>query len=283
MRVYNAYRKDSKTKSSVFKHVGISAAAAANRVEGMFANQNNCAFNLDYSVSFLDVLGRVINQKSLEHYLADFCEHVRKFAISEYVITSSKPLRLIDLWDDDPIGSAGPGVVAQGQLTSIEQKEVEDLFYPFSSVIHPPHIFKTLPLREIKRIKQKYSGNYIFKDELNKRKERSRAIGEDFGIAQYQEVVWLDFTFKLRKWALGKGYDSFVYSNNKESNGEDNYITLLPEQVRRTQVCLEFQEDKYMSEMPLILKSLIDNCRGQFSGTYYHLLWGQTCPMSFWK
>ena len=283
MLVYNAHRKDSKTKSMVLKHVGLSSSSAANRIEGMFANQNNCDFGLDYSVNFRDVFKRVINKKSLEQHLTDFCEHVKKFTISEYVFTATKPLRLIDLWDDDPIGSAGPKVVDQSQLTSIEKQEVESIFYPFSEVIYPPHIFSIIPLSEIKRLKQRYSSNCFFKDEFNKRKERSLAIGEDFNHAQYQETVWLDFTFKLRKWALGKGYDSFVYFNKKESNGEDNYITLLPDQLQKTQICLEFLEDKYMSEMPLILRRFIDNWGGQSNETYYHLLWGQSCPMSFWK
>ncbi|SEI12458.1 hypothetical protein SAMN05660691_03960 [Rheinheimera pacifica] len=283
MRVYNADRKESKFNSKIFRHLGTSPVAAAERVEGMFSHQQHCAINLDYSVSIFDILGRVILEKSLEQHLVDFCNYAKTFHISEYCIIANNPLRLIDLWEDDPIGSAGPMVIDKSQISLSEQREIQAIFHPFYSVIHPPHIFNSMSFKDIKAIKRNYLSNILFKEELKKRKDRSHAIGEDFNIAQYQEIVWLDLTFKLKKWALGKGYDSFVYSNKKEGNGEDAYITLLPGQLKSTGIALEFLEDKYLSEMPKVIKEMVDRYRGRSLEKVYHALWGQNDPMRYWK
>jgi len=115
-----------------------------------------------------------------------------------------------------------------------------------------------------------------------KRKNRSKAIGEDFSQAQYQEVVWLDLTLKFKNWAINKGYDSFVYSNTKEGNGEDNFITLLPRQLKRTDNELHFIKDLYLNEMPSVIKRMIDRSRSRSSVIVHHALWGQQNPMRYW-
>lgn len=283
MHVYNADKKESKSDCYVFKHLGTTPVAAAERIEGMFCHQQNYAINLDLSVSVLDYFGRVIHEKTLQQHLIDFCHHAKKYSISEYFIATSRPLRLLDLWEDDPIGSAGPMVIEQSQISLSEQKEIQAIFYPFSNVVHPHHIFKAMSLKDIKGIKKHYFNNNIFKTELKKRKERSCAIGEDFIHAQYQEIVWLDLTFKLKKWALGKGYDSFVYSNKKEGNGEDAYVTLFPNQLKQTGNAIEFLEEKYLSEMPDIIKEMVERYRGEPSEKIYHALWGQRDPMCYWE
>ena len=282
INIYNADRRDSKVGKFILKHFGASPVAAAERVEGMFSHHNLCSINSDYSVSVFGLSGEIVESRTLEQHLVEFCNHTRTFRISEYLLESNRSLRLIDLWDDDPIGSAGPKVVDASQLTNHEQKEIQAIFSPFSGVIHPEEIYNVVSRKEIKAIKRRYAHNSIFKSELKKRKSRSNAIGEDFKQAQYQEIVWLDLTFKLKQWALGRGYDSFVYYNEKEGNGEDAFITLLPNQVKDTGQSLEFLEDKYMDEMPNIIRELVNNYGRNPSELEYKVYWGQKDPMRYW-
>ncbi|MHA2940499.1 hypothetical protein ACXJY6_19685 [Vibrio sp. RC27] len=283
MYVYNADRKGVKNKNFAFKHLGVSPIAAAERVEGMFAHQERCSISEDLIVSTHDVYNRIIKQQTLDQHLIEFCNYSKTFSISEYVIHANRPLRLIDLWEDDPIGSAGPKVVSHNQLTEQELKEVQSIFYPFTDVIYPRDIFSVMSLNDIKGIKRQHMENAFFANELKKRKYRSKAIGEDFNQAQYQEIVWLDLTFKLKNWALGKGFDSFVYSNKKEGNGEDTFVTLLPNQLEATGRTMEFIEDKYLLEMPKIISELVNSGCYKFFEEVNHLLWGCQNPMPYWK
>ena len=61
----------------------------------------------------------------------------------------------------------------------------------------------------------------FFKNELTKRKQRTKALGMNFKQEELQEYVWLDLTFKLTSWALANGFDSFVNKNAKE--GKEDY------------------------------------------------------------
>ncbi len=283
MHLYNADRKNSKNKSFILKHLGTSPIAAAERVEGMFSHQQLCSFSSDFSVNVHDISGNIIQTKTLEQHLVAFCNYVKSFSISEYSTHANRPLRLVDLWEDDPIGSAGPMIVEPSEITLSEQREVQDIFSPFSDVVYPQHIFNVMSKKSIKGIKRHYINNVIFTEELKKRKIRSKAIGEDFSQVQYQEIVWLDLTFKFKAWALCKGYDSFVYSNTKEGNGEDTFITLLPNQLKSTGKIVEFLKEKYLEEMPSIIKEMVNGYRNNSFEVAHHALWGQRNPMSYWE
>ena len=214
--------------------------------------------------------------------MQDFCEYTREFHISEYALDVKRPLRLKDLWEDDPIGSGGPDVVDAEQLTDSEKEEIKKLFYPFENIIYPPNIFKVMSNRDIKAIKRRYNTNPIFKTELKKRKLRSYSIGEDFRKAQFQEIVWLDLTFKLKTWALERGYDSFVYKNLKEGSGEDSFVTLHPNQVKATGKSFEFIEQKYLAEISSAIYTMVQRSKDQSVKLQYNVLWGQQDPMRFW-
>ncbi|EJL6633871.1 hypothetical protein IS636_003506 [Vibrio cholerae] len=283
IRVYNADRKGTKNHNFIMKHLGVSPVAAAERIEGMFAHQNICSLSSDCSVNTHDFVGRVIRRQPLLDHLHEFCSYAKTFNISEYTLKINSPLRLLDLWEDDPIGSAGPKVVDSNSLTPSQQNEIHKLFTPFSDVIYPQHIFSVFSQKDIKGIKRYYSNNNLFASELKKRKERSKAIGEDFNESQYQEIIWLDFTFKLKKWALENGFDSFVYANHKEGNGEDTYVTLLPNQVSYSGASLEFNEEKYLAEMPQLISKMIGNMRNKPLHMANHVLWAQKDPMCYWE
>ena len=286
--IYNADRKSSKKNNFTFKHLGSSPVAAAERIDSMFAHQEKRSINEDLSVNIHDLVCRVIGTKSLDQHLQDFCEYTRDFHISEYVLDVKRPLRLRDLWEDDPIGSGGPDVVDTEQLSSSEKEEIRNLFYPFESVIHPQHISDVMSIRSIKGIRRRYNTNPIFKAELKKRKFRSDSIGEDFTKAKYQEIVWLDLTFKLKTWALGRGYDSFVYQNLKEGGGEDSFVVLHPNQTKATGKSFEFLEKKYLEEMPDKICTMIQRLKHQHLKhqrieIQYNALWGQQDPMCYWS
>ncbi|MDN3523886.1 hypothetical protein QWY79_01230 [Halomonas sabkhae] len=283
MHVYNADRNDSKNKSFVLKHLGISPVSAAERVEGMFAHQKICSIRPDLSVDVHDRSGVVIETKTLEKHLVNFCNYAKQFHISEYLFQPKRPLRLVDLWEDDPIGSAGPMVVDPNEVPISKGGGIKSIFYPFSGVIYPQEVYSKMSKNEIKRIKKSYSNNAVFKEEMGKRKARSKAIGEDFNQAQYQEVVWLDLTLKLRTWALSEGYDSFVYSNIKEGDGEDTFITLLPEQLKSTGNAFKFLEEKYLREMPLAIQEMVNSYHDCSFELIHHALWGQKKPMDYWE
>ncbi len=283
VRVYNADRAGTKSHSFIMKHLGISPVAAAERIEGMFAHQSMCSLNSDCSVNTYDLMGRVISRQPLLAHLYEFCSYAKTFEISEYSLKINSPLRLVDLWEDDPIGSAGPNVVDASELTPSLQKQVKELFTPFSDVIYPHHISRVFSLKDIKGIKRNYSSNKLFASELKKRKERSKAIGEDFNQSHYQEIIWLDFTFKLKNWALRNGFDSFVYANHKEGNGEDTYVTLLPNQASYSGTSLEFNEEKYLAEMPKEISEMIRNMGNKPLHIANHVLWAQKDPMCFWQ
>lgn len=282
MNVYTAEKQSTTPGAGMFKHVGTSPFAAADRIEGMFAHQRTITFTSQHLVNVHNSSGHIIKTMQLAELLSEFCAFVRQFSIREYSVQFNKPLRLIDLWEDDPIGSAGPNVVDVSSVILDEKMEIQSLFSPFSGVIYPMHVYATFSRNEIKAIRDMYKSNALFQQEFKKRKARSRAIGEDFNQTQYQEIIWLDFTLKLRSWAIAKGYDAFVYSNTKEGDGSDTFITLLSHQLQSTGKSLVFLEEKYLREMPGIIKANLNRCQNTIPEVALHALWGQRNPIPYW-
>lgn len=282
MRVYNADKIHSKSESIIFKHLGTNPSVAANRIEGMFAHQAPIVVTHEGDVTVCDTFGIAIKTIGIDEHLLNFCKFVTQFSIYEYTIQTSRPLRLVDLWEDDPIGSAGPNVVDQTLISTSEKKEIQSLFSPFTDVIYPRDVYSALSKNDIKQIKNSYSGNALFEQEFKKRKTRSRAIGEDFRNAQFQEIVWLDYMLKLRSWALKRGYDSFVYSNTKEGDGSENYVTLLPGQLSSTKRAMTFLEEKYLREMPSRFRNMLIAKQHKPLEVTKHTLWVQKDPMVYW-
>ena len=283
MKVYNTSAKGNGGSAGVFIHFGETPRASVERVEGMFAHQSNAFVSSSGWVRQWDLYGRPIGDISIDQHLMDFCDFAETFRIQEYTLSHKKLLRINDLWEDDPIGSAGPNLVGD-QLVNREQvASLRSIFSPFSDVIYPEDIFKALSKKDIKRIRRRYDGNTFFQEELNKRKSRAKSIGEDFRESQYQGIVWLDLTFKFRSWALEHGYDALVYTNVKEGGGADNYVTLMPGQVERTGRRYAFLREKYLDEMPSLLRKESANLKKNASGVVVHALWCQKDPMPYWE
>jgi hypothetical protein len=151
MDVYNGSFKGINKSNFIFKHLSTSSNAAAERIESMFAAQEKCATNADFSVDVIDNKGIITKTKALEEYLLEFCHHANKCVINKYRIKAKKPLRIIDLWEDDPIGSGGPKIIVDLEtLPKAEKQEIAKIFEPFKDVIHPHHIFNVFSKKKLK-------------------------------------------------------------------------------------------------------------------------------------
>lgn len=283
MLVYSTEKDLTSGHQTVLKHLGTSPDAAMRRIEGMFVHQREIGFEGDGQVRVFDSSKATFKKMSLRDLLSEFCSFVRLFTVAEYSLRSEQSLRLVDKWEDDPIGSAGPGVVDLNLISESDKAEIFTLFAPFRDVIYPFEIFNKLPKRHIKGLKNSYTKDPLFDQEFKKRKTRSLAIGEDFRHAQFQEVVWLDYTMRLRNWALSKGYDTFVYSNIKESDGRDTFVTLKENQISRTGRVFVFLENKYLQEMQSLMEPIISTNYFQLRGEIQHVLWGQRDPSPYWE
>ncbi len=123
MNTYSSDHLSSKKLSTAFKHVGALPSAGAYRIEGMFSHQRKCIFTESSKVKLLNINNNTIAERTLDEYILEFCQFAEQYAINEYQLNVTNPLRLIDLWEDDPIGSAGPGVIDPSVLSSTEKKK----------------------------------------------------------------------------------------------------------------------------------------------------------------
>jgi len=281
--VFSAELASGRRTASILKHFAITPVAAAHRIDSMFASQQLCSTMADFTVNVHDRDGRILRQKNLDQHVGEFSDHARRFRITRYSLEAKRPLRLMDLWEDDPIGSAGPKVVAPEQLTRSETAQINALFKPFNDIAYPPQIHDEYSLTQIRAIKRSYANNKPFLSELHKRKLRSQAINEDYAVAQYHEIVWLDLTFKLKRWAIGRGFDCFVYANHKEGHGQDTFVNLVANQYTNTGESYAFRDVDYRAEMPELMKTMFINPKNRnvvIRGDGY---WGQTDPMRYWE
>lgn len=295
LEVFNAskIRNDSKPASAL-THYSTDMDTCAFRIESMFTHQFNFRIDEHLTVHLINSDYRpglpiekfYIRSISLEELLMDFCEHVQAYEIKGYVLNADKPLELNDCWKDDPIGSGGLEIIDLGHLSTNEAKELKAIFDPFHTVIYPSDIYRIYTRNDMKGIKKRYSSNNLFKLELKKRKQRSLAIGHDPLITQYHEIVWLHLTFRLKDWALSKGYDVFSYVNTSEGNGEKNYVTLKPGQVKeQADQVYRFDKSKYLEDALKLLPDYISDSSIEKpkneEGSEVEMLWFGQSPMKY--
>lgn len=250
--------KTGKKPSGILSHFG-SLLAAAQRMESMFATYERRSYDGqgDHFV-VIDYDGRPSRIETFEETLLQFSAWMSKSRISEIDVDIKKSLRLKDLWMDDPIGSGGPRIVLDNPtLTEQHRNQLADIFYPFTDVVYPQDVYQAYSEQQFRGLLNGLSGNKHFQDELRKRKERSLSIGEDFRRAAVQEIVWIDLTLKLRKWALENNFDSFVYENAEEDVGSDAYVTLHPSQIKKIEGTFVFDRDEYLSQVLPVFATFI--------------------------
>lgn len=280
IQVYNS-ATNSPSSRDILKHFSTTPGASANRIEGMYSHQEYRAITSNGMVNRLSMQGEVLKSITLDEHIQNFSDFASKFKLYEFTADIKNPLRINDLWDDDPIGSAGPSIVDPDILSKEACTQLHMLFNPFKGVIHPHEIFAHISPKEVKKIKNSYANNALFQQEIKKRKARAKAIGEDFSSAQYQEIVWIDFTLKLRLWALEYGYDSFIYLNEKEGDNTDTIIPLKPNQIITTGKTMAFNKALYLDQIKDRVIQVLN--RNQHSvGTLTHVLWAQEDPMQYW-
>lgn len=235
-------------------HFGSTPTASAERVESMFAAQKKVRITRSGNFEHLNSDNHVIERYSQLQFLNSFCDFAEKIVISEYKSDFKAPLKLVDTWDDDPIGSAGPSVVDHLEITKNQRREVIKIFHPFDGLIYENYPKYVYTDSQIMAIRDSYSTDCRFINELEKRESLAKATGKIFTIRQYPEIVWLDLTFKLVNWSLQGGYDSFVYINECEGSKELTFVCLLSEQCKLSGVSYHFNRDKYLTEMPAIFR-----------------------------
>jgi|TARA_R100001039_G_C1829958_1_gene94362 hypothetical protein len=293
MFLYNSEQRSGASSSSILKHFG-SSQASARRVESMFAARSPCGFDGSDSV-VLYSHNQLPRRLSHSTVLEQFSEFAKDYVISGYQVECHSPLRLNDCWGDDPIGSGGPDILEGNVTLSNEQRAaLVRSFGPFTSTIYPPDVSYRLSKADLKALRQKSQSNRIFKVELAKRKGRIAALGLDLASELPHELVWIDFTLKLRFWALENGFDSFIYTNNGEDQGNDSFVTLQENQTSRAQERLCFNKEKYLD---LVSPIFGDFLRSQYelekqnklgigsnsTSIHHHMFWAGVDPMSFWE
>ncbi len=268
----------------VLTHMSTSITAAAERIESLFTGTSNTVIQPDGAVKIINGNNMTVECRTVKQHVDKFCEYLKGCRIHQYTINVESALRVNDLWDDDPIGSGGPGIVDSTLLTDSEVTSIQSIFSPFTDVVTQDELLRHCDASYISRIKKKYKSSSLFKCEMRKRFNRSKMIGESPEISQFNEYVWLDLTFKFRDWALSRRHDALVYCNEKEGSGADSYVMLKQNCKLKPVHSLQINIDKYRSEVPDRLGIQINKSnKAWLQGIIpTSLLWADLSPADFW-
>lgn len=96
-------------------------------------------------------------------------------------------------------------------------------------------------------------------------------------------------TLRLRDWALQNGFDSFVYQNDQEGDGELTYVALTETQLEETGETYVFAKEDYLERVtPMFSGFLRHNWEMSHRDTQAAVkqtgtFWAGFDPLSFWK
>ncbi|MFZ7129601.1 hypothetical protein ACLSYV_04730 [Avibacterium avium] len=266
----------------VLGHFSTVPEICAMRISSMFSNKNRAVIskNKKNTLLVVNIFSSMGREMRLQDYFIEFSHFANEFLIQEYILDVKKPLKLIDCWQDDPIGSVGIKAIDAGQIdkTSIDVLKKDLLKYsPYLGLALPP-VFPSNQMAN--HILDKRQSDKVFHQELSKRINRSKQLGEDFEKMRTLELVWLESTFLIKEWAEKLGYDSFFYSNSAEGNGQSCFMPLKEEQIKKTGKYFSFIIDKYQRNIPKLTKDVDNNAYKE--NRYF--LWGDCdAPMKYWK
>lgn len=283
MKVYQA--STTTNKNAVLGHFSETPSICALRVSSMFCDKHRIELFIPNQDKLLvkNTYSRVKKETTLKEYTREFTNFANLFSIQEYILNIKNPLWLIDCWEDDPIGSVGMEAInreniEQDKMAILEKRLLE--YAPFlgkdSTNILPPEY---VPPSMSNYILTKRQPNKIFQQEFLKRKNRSEQLGEDFERMKPLELVWLESTFLIKEWAEELGYDSFIYKNDAEGNGQYCFIPLKEEQITKTNKSFSFSLEEYQRIVP----ELIRNRQNYPIEQNKYFLWGYQDPMKYWK
>lgn len=282
--VFHGSAKNKMPTELALSHLSTSKNAAAERIEALFTGQCYTGITVDGNIEIIDPINHRSEKLTLRRHLTQFQEYLCTCKIYEFELEVLSPLRVEDLWEDDPIGSGGFDITAPSGLGLSERETVKQLFSPYVGVVYPELIWNHCTQSDIERIGKKYRSNRLFKRELKKRYDRARANGEQPGHYEVNEQVWLDLTFKFRAWAIENGYDALVYSNYKEGNGADCYVLLKenskPKPVRSYKIDLEEYIKKVPERLDIQIAKMVEKANSGRLPT--SLLWADLDPKLFW-
>ncbi len=285
MELYHGTLSDQKGHD-VLRHHG-SLLASIHRINSMFCSQNSMGFDgEEFIVS--NIHQQTQTRASINDIQERFVSYISQARFSKLNVDIQNPLRLSDCWEDDPIGSGALEIFnGNDALTTEQRADLQSVFRPFEKIIYPHDVASKLSQKSLKAVQKFVRENKFAKEQLKKRKGRSKAIGEDFRIAAAHENVWIYLTIKLRDWALRNDFDSFVYLNSEEGEGCDSYVTLKPKQSSIV-TSYEFDMERYKAEVaPLFERTLKEAHSARYLSKPKHMAekmyWADKDPKDFLK
>lgn len=270
--------------NGILSHFG-SRSAAAWRMDSRYNSMNQRVINKQGEIMIFDLYGRPVGKETPQQALANFAVFMQQTAITKFSVQIEKPLFLTDCWLDDPIGSGAMDIFQDNKdLSKAQRDELRKLFYPFEQVIYPDDVRLVLSPFEVNEIEKAGKQDAVFTQELDKRKQRSAIMGEDWRFAGPQEIVWTDLSIKLRSWALENGYDGYEYKSTQEDSGSTCYVTLNPESVQNVQEQLIFNSDLYMETVSPVFQGFVDEHLSGINANkgVVGIMWAGSNPTDFW-
>ncbi|MEZ9910078.1 hypothetical protein AB4371_16705 [Vibrio sp. 10N.261.51.A3] len=266
--------------SQSLKHYSADINGAIVRAAAMFAGQNQYGYNYDGHFSFKPDNSDQITTLTIKEFISKFVESMQEVTILEFDKPTGKYLEINDVWDDDPVGSGGLSIFSRQSVMDDEYRELEQLFYPFTSIIYPQDIYQVFSKQDVKKIHKSLNQNVLGKKELKARKFRASKVGEDWTSSKNQESVWVYYTLELRKWAIKKGYDYFKYINNQESNGAYSFIALSDNTLQKRPVSYKFDSDKFVNVATWLLEHEMNKHNGGVDIS--NVIWCNQEPSYYW-
>lgn len=286
MKVFNS---SIKKPSSLFIHYARNPAVCVARIESIFNYINKIEYSGSWKLTqYLRPNHTTTSELTARDLVEKFACFADKYVIREYELQVENPLWLNDAWDDDPIGSSEE-ILIKAKMIESHYNELQSILSEnarFTNLLTDSNRldeFVKLSNKTIEKLKKKYKKNKLFQNELNLRKKRSDKLGQKWAYAEFQEYLWLDITFKLRKKAIELGYDVFAYNNVKEGNDDVCYVSLTQEIISFGQVAYKFDIKKYRIDGERLIQEHIDWFLSQPAGKYeyYDFFFGKD-PMRFW-
>ncbi|SUO97380.1 hypothetical protein [Suttonella ornithocola] len=280
MKVYQAAKYHD--KNPCLEHFGQSILISMLRISSMFCDKNRIGYDTNGKYIIYDIYTGKIQPITIENLLIKFFNFAKQFTIQEYELDRYNDLRVVDYWEDDPIGSVGlmlidPKYVSKNDIDNL--KNDLSIYLPYLGVNMPNYQPNQKLVSEILKKRQNDS---LFQRELLKRKQRATILSLNFYAREAIELVWLESTFIIKNWAENLGFDIFSYENHSESNGELCFIPLDKHNLVKTNKIFHLSEKYYFKKVISNLNFILKNRNvHQYDGRYF--LWGFENPIQYWQ
>ncbi|MDH5723708.1 MAG: hypothetical protein OEY94_10365 [Alphaproteobacteria bacterium] len=257
---------------------------AVERAESLFMNHGNWRMYGDGVFKLVDISTKeIIGSEQPGETLNKFADFMDNVLIGSYDISIEKSLRLVDCWEDDPVGSGAMKIFNERSgLTEQQLESLQNLFYPYNDIIYPHHVQLFSNDGQIKKMLKEGEKDIVFSRELEKRRVRSEKMGIKFEFVSPQEIVWTALTINLMRWAQKQGYDSFVYEGEYEGSNLDSYVVFSDKQISNCALRAQFRKEAFLND---ILPDFSSYVRDQedFGQIDTSVLWGGKNVLDYWE